>query len=81
VLHEAYGPWVGVPLFAFATFVAYERVDARNHDLSDVVSGALIGIAIGRAVMKNHHPRVFGFDVIPYAHPNGATGLALVKQF
>ena len=33
------------PLLAFAGFVAYERVDATNHDFSDVVSGSLIGIA------------------------------------
>ncbi len=82
VMHDAYGPWVGVPLFAFATFVAYERVDARNHDFSDVVSGALIGIAIGHAVMRNHEPRIFGFDVVPIADPQtGAMGVGLAKRF
>ncbi|MFW6133836.1 MAG: phosphatase PAP2 family protein, partial [Planctomycetota bacterium] len=50
VMYDQYGPEIGIPLYAFAAFVGYERVDARNHDLSDVVSGALIGIAIGRAV-------------------------------
>ncbi len=82
VLHEAYGPWVGVPMYAFATFVAYERVDARNHDLSDVVSGAFIGVAIGYAVMKNHRPKILGFDLIPWADPNsGAVGLAFSRKF
>jgi hypothetical protein len=81
VLHESYGPWLGIPAFAFATFVGYERVDARNHDFSDVISGALIGIAIGHAVSQNHKPKVFGMDVVPYTHPRGAVGLALIKQW
>lgn len=82
VLHEAYGPWVGVPMFAFAGFVGYERVDARNHDFSDVISGALIGIAIGHAVSQNHQPKIFGMDVIPYIDPaTGAVGIALTKRW
>ncbi|MGC9453759.1 MAG: phosphatase PAP2 family protein [Phycisphaerae bacterium] len=81
VMHESYGPWVGIPLYGFATFVAYERVDARNHDLSDVVSGAFLGIAIGHAVARNHQPRILGMDVVPYADPRGGTGLALLKRW
>jgi len=82
VLYEAYGPWMGIPAFAFASFVGYERVDARNHDFSDVISGALIGIAIGHAVARNHEMKIFGMDVIPYADPyRGGMGLALSKQW
>ncbi len=82
VLAEAYGPWVGIPLFAFASYVGYERVDARNHDFSDVISGALIGIAIGHAVMQNHKTRIFGFELVPWADPaDNAVGIALAKQF
>ncbi|MHC4295119.1 MAG: phosphatase PAP2 family protein [Planctomycetota bacterium] len=82
VMHEAYGPWVGVPLFAFAAFVGYERIDARNHDFNDVISGALIGIAIGHVVYQNHRPKIFGMDVIPYVDPQrGAVGITLTKQF
>lgn len=82
VMHEAYGPWVGVPLFAFAGFVGYERVDARNHDFSDVISGAVMGVAIGHAVMQNHKPRILGFEAIPWADPQkNAIGLALVREF
>jgi hypothetical protein len=62
--------------------VGYERIDARNHDFSDVISGALIGIAIGHAVAANHEAKVFGMDVIPYADPQrGAFGVALAKQW
>ena len=82
VMHEAYGPWVGVPLFAFASFVGYERIDARNHDFSDVISGAFIGIAIGHAVMKNHKTRIAGMELIPLADPaTGTVGIALAKKF
>jgi len=81
VMYEAYGPWVGVPLMGFAAFVGYERIDAENHDFNDVISGALIGIAIGHAVSKNHQARIFGFDVMPYADPRGAAGVALTKKW
>lgn len=82
VMHEEYGPWVGVPLYAFAAFVGYERIDARNHDLNDVISGALIGIAIGHAVYHNHQPRIFGMDVIPWVDPEkGSLGVALEKRW
>lgn len=82
VMYDTYGPWVGVPLYGCAAFVGYERIDARNHDFSDVISGALIGIAIGHAVATNHQPRIFGMDVIPYVDPdNGAMGIALTKSW
>lgn len=82
VMYHQHGPWVGVPLMGFAAFVAYQRVDARNHDLSDVVSGSLIGMAIGHAVAGNHKMRVFGMDVVPYVDPsNGAVGVALFTKW
>ena len=82
VVYEEYGPWVGIPAFAFATYVGYERIDARNHDFSDVISGALIGIAIGHAVTQNHKPRVFGMDIVPYVDPErGAVGVGLAREW
>ena len=82
ILYKSYGPWVGVPAMAFAGFVGYERFQARNHDFSDVISGALIGIAVGYVVSNNHEMKVFGMDVIPYADPSrGAIGVALVKTW
>jgi hypothetical protein len=82
VLYEEYGPWLGIPAFAFAGYVGYERIDARNHDFSDVISGALIGIAIGHAVAQNHKPRVFGMTVAPYVDPaSGSVGVALGKDW
>jgi len=82
VMHKAYGPWVGVPLFAFASYVGYERIDARNHDFNDVISGAIIGIVIGEMVYENHKPRIAGMDVIPYVDSErGAVGIAMTKSW
>lgn len=79
VMAESYGPWVGVPLYGFAAMVGYERIDARNHDFSDVVSGALLGTAIGYAVGENHKARVFGMEVVPIVSPEGMVGVGLAK--
>jgi hypothetical protein len=82
VAYDAYGPWVGVPLYGFATFVGYERIDARNHNFSDVISGALIGIAIGHAVAHHHQPKFLSMDVIPYVNPaTGTVGIGLTKAW
>jgi membrane-associated phospholipid phosphatase len=81
VLAEEYGPLAGVPAFAFASLVGFERIDARNHDFSDVVSGALIGMAIGHAVVQNHQPKVMGFEITPYADISGGVGMAMIKHF
>jgi hypothetical protein len=82
VIWEEYGPWAGAPLMAFAGFVGYERIDARNHDFSDVISGALIGLAIGHAVTQNHLPRILGFEIAPYIDPaSGAAGVSASKRW
>jgi len=81
VLHRHYGPWVGIPLYLGAAYVGYERIDAQNHDFHDVISGALIGLAIGHAVAAEHQPKVLGMDVLPYADPRGGVGLALYKRW
>jgi len=82
VMYEQYGPVIGLPLYAFAAFVGYERIDARNHDFSDVISGALLGMAIGHAVSQNHQSRILGMQVVPMVDPASNTvGVALVKRY
>ena len=82
VLWQQYGPGLGLPLAAFATYVGYERIDAGNHNFSDVVSGALIGIAIGHSVTQKDQLRIGDLTVTPYVHPTtGSIGLALAKQW
>jgi membrane-associated phospholipid phosphatase len=42
-LHKRYGLKAAIPLYLGATYVAYNRVDSKNHYTEDVVAGALIG--------------------------------------
>jgi membrane-associated phospholipid phosphatase len=44
-MRKRYGWEYGVPAYAAASFVAYSRVEAREHYAHDVVAGAAIGIA------------------------------------
>lgn len=43
-IRKRYGWGYGVPAYATAAFVAYSRVESRQHYLQDVVAGAGIGI-------------------------------------
>ena len=65
----------------FAAFVGYERIDARNHDFSDVVSGALLGMAIGHAIAQNNKHKFLGMDVVPVVNDEIAVGIGLSKRW
>lgn len=80
VLHQAYGHAVGIPLYGLAAMVAMERIDDDEHYLSDVVMGAVLGTVIGHSVASGRDPEFFGWKVLPYANPNGATGVAFMKS-
>ena len=43
-MRKRYGWEYGVPAYAAASFVAYSRVEAREHHPHDVIAGAAIGI-------------------------------------
>jgi membrane-associated phospholipid phosphatase len=43
-LRKRYGWEYGIPAYAAASFVAYSRVEAREHYPHDVIAGAAIGI-------------------------------------
>ena len=43
-LRKRYGWEYGLPAYAMASFVAYSRVDSRQHYARDVLAGAAIGI-------------------------------------
>ncbi len=79
VMHEAYGHAVGIPLYGLATLVAIERVEDGEHYFSDVVMGAVMGTVIGHSVASGRNPEFFGWKVLPYANPNGGSGVALMK--
>ena len=79
VLEVAYGWKVGAPAYGVAALAALQRLDTREHWLSDVIFGAAMGIAIGRSVAKGRLMEVNGWTVLPYAQPGGG-GVMLVKQ-
>ncbi|MBU0616387.1 MAG: phosphatase PAP2 family protein [Planctomycetes bacterium] len=85
VLNEYYGPWVGVPCFALAGLVGYERLDSREHDLSDVVFGAMLGYVVGTSIARDEKaqfPELWGMKVVPFADvETGTSGLALMKSW
>jgi len=82
VMWDAYGPLVGAPFMGFAGYVGYERIDAGNHQFSDVLSGALIGVAVGHAVSDNHQIRIAGFTLEPFLDVGQNTaGIALAKRW
>lgn len=82
VMHEAYGPWVGAPLYAVGVAVAAERIDDREHYLSDVVMGAVMGLVIGHSVAGEHELELFGGEIVPYVDPGtGAQGIAWHVSF
>jgi len=80
VLNEAYGPLVGVPMFGLSGLVAVERLDSGEHHFSDLVFGAALGWLVAETVMHEHHPEVFGGEVVPYVDVmSSGAGLAWVK--
>lgn len=69
VLQRHFGWKVGVPAYAFATYVAASRVQEQRHFLSDVAFGAAVGVAIGRTVTIGRGDAQFA--VAPMPVPGG----------
>ena len=82
VMHRAYGPWVGVPLYALGGLVATERLDSDEHFLSDVVMGAVMGLVIGHTIAGDRELTLAGGRIVPYVDPQTqSSGLAWVVHF
>lgn len=81
VMHDAYGPLVGVPLYGLGVLVGMSRLEDGEHYLSDVVMGGVMGLVIGHAVAGEHDFELFGGKILPFMDPNtGSSGLAWVKE-
>jgi hypothetical protein len=82
VMHQEYGPLVGIPLYGLGTLVAMERLENEEHYFSDVVMGAVLGLVVGHTVAAEEELELFGGEIVPYADPiTGSTGIAWVKHF
>jgi membrane-associated phospholipid phosphatase len=80
VMHQAYGHAVGIPLYGVATLAGVQRLDSREHYMSDVVMGGVLGTLVGHSVASGRDPEIFGWKVLPYANPEtGASGIAFMK--
>jgi membrane-associated phospholipid phosphatase len=58
VIQHRFGWKAGIPAYAVGMYVGAARLAERQHYLSDVVFGAALGTAVGRAVALAHTPRV-----------------------
>ncbi len=79
VLHEAYGHAVGIPLYALAVLNAHERLESKEHYLSDVIMGGVLGTLVGHAVASGRDPEFFGWKIVPWASPGRGTGIGFMK--
>lgn len=70
VLQRHFGWRLGIPAYAMASYVAASRIQERRHFLSDVVFGAAIGVAAGRAITVGRGDAKFA--VSPMATAGGA---------
>lgn len=71
-LQRRYGWMYGVPAFALTGFVAWSRVESREHFPEDVIAGAAIGVASGLLFTRPFH----GVEIGPL-NEDGACGISL----
>jgi membrane-associated phospholipid phosphatase len=74
--------WVGTLAYGSAALVGYARIEQDAHFASDVVAGAIIGVAVARSVVhRNDGPRHSNeLSWTPYASGHGG-GLVFYKSF
>jgi membrane-associated phospholipid phosphatase len=77
VIQRRHGFRWAVPAYGLATYVAMSRLHDNLHYLTDIVSGAAVGVMAGRTVTRNGTPR---FAIVPVAAP-GVKGLALIHTW
>ena len=81
LLNRHYGPYAGLAGAAFAGLVAFHRIDARKHDVSDVIFGAALGYVAGRTAGDVDEVPVVHARLTPLQSTLGGSGLALQWQF
>ncbi|WP_201555349.1 phosphatase PAP2 family protein [Psychrobacter sp. 72-O-c] len=58
-IHKRYGLEYSVPAYIGAGFVAYSRVETDEHDVTDVLAGAALGIASSMYLTKNYNNQLY----------------------
>jgi membrane-associated phospholipid phosphatase len=80
VLWRHLGWKVGVPAAAIATLVSASRVEQRQHFMTDVAFGAVIGIASARTVTMGHTVAGRRLSIAPQAVPRGVALMATLER-
>lgn len=78
VLHRHYGWKVGVPAYAFGSYVALARMAWNRHHATDVVMGMGVGLASARTVTMSVGGSKFNMGVQPQA---GGASLNFTKIY
>ncbi len=76
-IHKRYGLEYSIPAYIGAGFVAYSRVEADEHDVTDVLAGAALGIASSLYLTKSYNDQLY---IAPSLSPD-YYGLAVHYQF
>ncbi|MGH9459031.1 MAG: phosphatase PAP2 family protein [Thermoanaerobaculia bacterium] len=61
--------WIDILAYALAAGVGWSRLENDAHFLSDVAAGALIGVSVGRAVVRVREEHRVSFE--PFVTPGG----------
>ena len=69
-------PWVKAAAYGLAGLVGLARMEQGEHYASDVLAGALIGTAVGNAVVRFHNSERLRISFAPSMNPR-ARGVAL----
>jgi hypothetical protein len=82
IVDEYYGWPLGLPSYVLAGLVGWSRIDQREHDLSDVLFGSVLGFVIGKTVACAHLERNSNITVLPYYDPVCRTsGVSFEKRY
>ncbi len=68
--------WVKAGAYGLASLVGWSRMEDKAHYASDVLAGALIGIVVGKAVVRLHESQRFRISAAPSVNPS-SRGVAL----
>lgn len=72
-IEEYYGPRAGIPAYLLAGLIGWSRIDEQNHDVSDVVFGAVLGYAIAKSIAGNHLRGDSRIQIFPWTDPTRGT--------
>lgn len=68
-IEEYYGPRAGIPAYLTASLIGWSRLDQRDHDLSDVVFGAVLGYAIAKSIAGQELRNDSRIRMFPWTDP------------